>query len=44
MASFARSDTAAVHILHKGCDTWLTIEQLSALPVHVVTVTERDGS
>jgi len=40
----AQSDTATVHILRKGCDSWITLEQLRALPVHEATVTERDGS
>ncbi len=40
----AQTDTASVHVVRKGCDTWLTLEQLRALPVHGATITERDGS
>jgi DMSO/TMAO reductase YedYZ molybdopterin-dependent catalytic subunit len=40
----AQSDTASVHVVRKGCDTWHTLQQLRALPVHEATITERDGS
>lgn len=40
----AQADTASVHVVRKDCDTWLTLEQVRALPVHEATVTERDGS
>lgn len=40
----AQSDTSTIHILRKGCDAVLSVEQLRSLPIHEVVVAERDGS
>lgn len=43
-STLAQSDTATVHVVRKGCDTWISLEQLRILPHHEATVTERDGT
>ena len=40
----AQSDASTIHILRKGCDVVLSLEQLRSLPTHEVVVSERDGS
>lgn len=42
--AWAQTDTASIHIVRKGCDTWITVERLHTLPVREVSVVERDGN